>query len=217
MTEEHIGPEQLLAMLRAAATGWQEGRAETDALDAALGDGDHGSGLAAGFAVAIVGLTTEASMSEILLQTASQLMNRMGGAAGALFGSFFLGIATAIHGQSSLSMAQFAAACAAGLASVQCRSRADLGDKTMLDALEPAVRALEAGARSGATFAEALQSAGDAAQTGAEATIPLVARHGRAKYLGERSCGHMDAGARSVATLFAAWHNVCTTSIENKG
>ena len=149
MTEEHIGPEQLLAMLRAAATGWQEGRAETDALDAALGDGDHGSGLAAGFAVAIVGLTTEATMSEMLLQTATQLMNRMGGAAGALFGSFFLGIATAIRGQSSLSMTQFAAACAAGLASVQRRSHANLGDKTMLDALEPAVRALEASARAG--------------------------------------------------------------------
>ena len=211
MTEEHIGPEQLLAMLRAAATGWQEGRAETDALDAALGDGDHGSGLAAGFAVAIVGLTTEATMSEMLLQTATQLMNRMGGAAGALFGSFFLGIATAIRGQSSLSMTQFAAACAAGLASVQRRSHANLGDKTMLDALEPAVRALEASARAGTKLAETLQAAAEAAQSGAEATIPLVARHGRAKYLGERSCGLMDAGARSVATLFATWHDVCAT------
>ncbi len=211
MTEEQIGTEQLLVLLRAAATSWQEGHAETDALDAALGDGDHGSGLAAGFAGAIVGLTAEATMSEMLLQTATQLMNRMGGAAGALFGSFFLGVATAIRGEPSLSMAQFTAACVAGLASVQRRSRADLGDKTLLDALEPAVHSLKAGAKSGATFAEALQDAADAAQTGAEATIPLVARHGRAKYLGERSRGHMDAGARSVATLFAAWHDACKT------
>lgn len=214
MTKEQIEAEQLLALLRAASTRWLTIRSESDTLDAILGDGDHGSSLANGFASAIEGLSTEMTISELLLQTATQLMNRMGGAAGALLGSFFLGLATASQGKSSLDLSQFATACASGLTSVRRRSHANLGDKTLLDALEPAVRALEEGGKSGLSFSSSLKAAALAAKAGAEATIPLVAKHGRAKFLGPRSCGHMDAGAYSVSALFDAWSNSWVTLVE---
>ena len=207
MAKEIIGPREMLAMLRATAAAWQDSRAETDALDAALGDGDHGSGLATGLGKAVANLHEAQAISEMLLHTATGVMNQMGGAAGALFGSFFLAMATACRGESSLNPAQFAAACAAGLSGLQRRSRAALGDKTMLDALIPAITTLQESVDAGDRLTTALENAASAAQAGAEATIPLAARHGRARFLGERARGTMDAGARSMAILFAAWQN----------
>ena len=192
-------------MLQKTSSQWKAVSSVSDALDAVLGDGDHGSALAKGFEGATESLHAEMKVSEMFITTAMQLMNGMGGAAGALFGSFFLGFAMNIRGESSLSSDQLANACLSGLSNVKRRSRANLGDKTMLDALEPAVYSLETCVKAGNPLSISLQEAAKAAIEGAEATIPMIAKHGRAKFLGLRSYGHMDAGAHSVAVLFQAW------------
>ena len=205
MTSERITAERWLAMLQKTSLQWNAVSSVSDALDTVLGDGDHGSALAKGFEGAIENLYLEMTVSEMFITTATQLMNRMGGAAGALFGSFFLGFAMNLHGETSLSSDQFVTACLSGLSNVKRRSRANLGDKTMLDALEPAVYSLETSIKAGNPVSIALQQAAKTAKEGAEATIPMTAKHGRAKFLGLRSYGHMDAGAHSVAVLFEAW------------
>lgn len=193
-------------MLLSTAHQWQAASSISDSLDAQLGDGDHGHALANGMAAAAEQLTDTESIQELYMLPASSLMNRMGGAAGALLGSFFLGIATAAQEHTSLNLVDFSAACSAGFAAVKRLSRAELGDKTLLDALEPAIHALASCAESGASISLSLQEAAKAAETGAKATISMTAKHGRAKFLGQRSTGHMDPGAHSVSVMFNAWH-----------
>jgi dihydroxyacetone kinase-like protein len=194
----------LVTAIRAAAATVAEHRVELIQLDRAIGDGDHGENLDRGFKAVVAALeSTPDTPGAVLKTVASTLISKVGGAAGPLYGTAFLRAATAMKDRAELGPADVAEALTAALGGIIARGKAELGDKTMVDALDPAVKAA-----AGDTVAEVLAAAADAAQAGAEATVPLVARKGRASYLGERSAGHMDPGARSTALLLRAFAEV---------
>lgn len=188
-----------------------EHRQELIDLDSAIGDADHGENLDRGFRAVVERLPdpAEATPAEVLKAVATALVSKVGGAAGPLYGTAFLRAATAVDGQESLDDGAVLAALDAAVGGVRQRGKSDVGDKTMLDALVPAVDAARTAIDGGATLGEALSAAARAAAEGAEATIPLVARKGRASYLGERSAGHKDPGATSTALLFATLARTC--------
>jgi dihydroxyacetone kinase-like protein len=132
------------------------------------------------------------------------LVKSVGGASGPLYGTLFLRMAPATGGAAALDPETFAKALRAGLEGVVARGKAEVGDKTMVDALTPALDALDAALSGGAPLPDALRAASTAADEGRDGTTPLVARKGRASYLGERSAGHQDPGATSAALLVAA-------------
>ncbi|MEZ5189403.1 MAG: dihydroxyacetone kinase subunit DhaL, partial [Microbacterium sp.] len=144
------------------------------------------------------------TVQALLKSVGMTLISKVGGASGSLYGTLFLDMGKAAPASTSISGADFAAVVAAGVAGVVGRGHAVVGDKTMIDALEPAVAALTDAAASGASAAEAAQAAADAVTIGRDSTVPLVARKGRASYLGERSAGHLDPGAASSAILVQA-------------
>jgi dihydroxyacetone kinase-like protein len=176
------------------------------ALDAAIGDADHGHNMARGFAAVgeRLALQPDDEAGALLRLAGSALVSTVGGAAGPLYGTALLRAGGAVAGKHTLTTADLATAWRAALDGVVARGKASPGEKTMVDALLPAVEALEEAAALGATPAEALTRAADAAERGALATIPLVATKGRASYLGERSAGHQDPGATSTALLLRA-------------
>ena len=176
-------------------------------LDSAVGDGDHGVNLSTAMMdAARHAQELSAPTPALVLSTVGRtLINDMGGAAGVIFGSFFRGCARTVRDRDSLNVPELAEMLAAGLEEVKARGHAQPGDKTVVDALAPAVDALAAAAANGTPLAEAIQKAADEAQAGAAATAQMVARVGRAKFLGARSLGHPDAGAVSIAILLTAW------------
>lgn len=186
------------------AIGSQAG--QLNALDSALGDGDHGTSLAAGFAEAArrVEALGAPPPDEALKVVGSALLNTMGGSSGALYGSLFLRAGVEAGSGGPRTTEDFARMLQAGLDAIKQRGGAQQGDKTMVDALDPAVKALWDSAARGLPVGEALEAAAWAARSGADATAAMVARHGRAKFIGERAIGHADAGAQSVAVLFDA-------------
>lgn len=192
---------QVAAALRAAAAVVAGHRDELVQLDRAIGDGDHGENLKRGFTAIVSKLdaSTPDTPSAVLKLAATTLISTVGGAAGPLYGTAFLRAATATAEAGELDAASVAKALRAALDGVVARGKAEIGDKTMVDALEPAVRAAEALGDN--DVSALLGAAAQAAATGAESTVPLVARKGRASYLGERSAGHLDPGARSTALL----------------
>jgi phosphoenolpyruvate---glycerone phosphotransferase subunit DhaL len=176
-------------------------------LDAAIGDADHGTNMDRGMSAVVVALdeTSAPGAGGLLKQVGMTLVRTVGGASGPLYGTFFLRMAASMGDDTpSVPSEGFAKAMRAGLEGVVARGKAEAGDKTMFDALAPAVDALEAGVAGGAGLADALAGAAAAADAGRDATIPLHARKGRASYLGERSVGHQDPGATSAALLVAA-------------
>jgi phosphoenolpyruvate---glycerone phosphotransferase subunit DhaL len=177
---------------------------ELTALDSAIGDADHGLNLERGMTAVVAELAgrSPASPAEVLKLTGMTLVSKVGGASGPLYGTAFLRMAAAAG--DSLDAAGFAKALRAGLDGVIARGKAQPGDKTMVDALGPAVDALDRALAEGRPLGEALRAAVRAAEEGRDATIPLVARKGRASYLGERSAGHQDPGATSVTLLITA-------------
>ncbi|HET6500993.1 MAG TPA: dihydroxyacetone kinase subunit DhaL [Amycolatopsis sp.] len=194
--------------LRAAAETVAEHRAELIELDRAIGDGDHGENMNRGFAAIVSALDSGVpeGPGAVLKLAATTLISKVGGAAGPLFGTAFLRAATVVGAASEMDTQAVVAALRAALEGVQARGKAVEGDKTMVDALLPAVAAGEAAAGlPGADVAAVLAAAADAAAKGAEATVDLVARKGRASYLGERSAGHTDPGARSTALLLGSF------------
>jgi dihydroxyacetone kinase-like protein len=172
-------------------------------LDAAIGDADHGSNLDRGLTAAVQAL--ESSPPEdpagVLKTVATTLIKTVGGASGPLYGTLFLRAAGALDGADGAALAR---ALRAGVEGVAARGKAEPGDKTMLDALGPAVDALDEALGGGAALGDALRSAAEAAARGRDATVPMVARKGRASYLGERSAGHQDPGATSATLLLEA-------------
>ena len=199
------------AWLRAYATEVAARRDELTALDAAIGDADHGVNMDRGMQAVAAKLAdpADAAAQDVplgpLLKTAGMtLVSTVGGAAGPLYGTLFLELGKAAADRTTLTAAEWAGVVGAGVAGVRMRGKAEPGDKTMVDALLPAAEALRAAAGSGASLAEALNAAADAAESGMRATTPLVARKGRASYLGERSAGHQDPGATSSWLLLAA-------------
>ncbi|WP_158888313.1 dihydroxyacetone kinase subunit DhaL [Amycolatopsis anabasis] len=190
--------------LRAAAAVVAEHRDELVELDRAIGDADHGENLNRGFTAVVSTLDSgePETPGAVLKAAATTLISKVGGAAGPLYGTAFLRAATAVGDASELDGAAVVAALRAGLAGVQARGKAVEGDATMVDALLPAVAAAE---EAGGDPAAVLAAAAAAAEKGAESTVPLVARKGRASYLGERSAGHLDPGARSTALILRAF------------
>ncbi|WP_236794921.1 dihydroxyacetone kinase subunit DhaL [Amycolatopsis sp. GM8] len=192
--------------LRAAAAVVAEHRVELIELDRAIGDGDHGENMNRGFTAIVSALDTAVpeTPGAVLKLAATTLISKVGGAAGPLYGTAFLRASTAVG--SELDTAAVVAGLRAALEGVQARGKAVEGDKTMVDALIPAVAAAEqAAGTEGADIAAVLSAAADAAAKGAESTVDLVARKGRASYLGERSAGHLDPGARSTALLLGSF------------
>ena len=175
-------------------------------LDSAIGDADHGTNMARGTA-AVRSRLTDARPDDagaLLKSCGMALVSTVGGASGSLYGTLFLEMARHVGAASELDTTVFAAAFRAGVAGVVARGRAEPGDKTMIDALQPTVAVLDRAAVDGVPLAEALRSAAAAAALGRDATIPLVARKGRASYLGDRSADHLDPGATSAAILVQA-------------
>lgn len=175
-------------------------------LDSAIGDADHGSNMARGMAAVMekVGATPAATADELFKTVGMTLVTSVGGASGPLYGTFFLRFGMSAGPVTECDAAALAAALRAGIEGVVARGKAEAGDKTMFDALAPALEAMDAALASGASLSAATSAARDAAATGRDATEPLVARKGRASYLGERSAGHLDPGATSTALLFDA-------------
>jgi dihydroxyacetone kinase-like protein len=203
---ETVDSAALDRWLRAFADAVSANADTLTALDSAIGDADHGANMRRGMA-AVVGkldAAAEASPSTLLKTAGMTLVSTVGGASGPLYGTLFLRMATSAGDRTQLDAAGFAAALRAGLDGVVARGKAAPGDKTMLDALIPAVDALDAALARGAGLGDALRAAAEAADAGSDATVPLVARKGRASYLGERSAGHRDPGATSTALLVTA-------------
>ncbi len=177
-----------------------EHRVELVRLDTAIGDGDHGTNMDRGMRKAMeqLGAKEQADPGTVLKTVAMALISSVGGAAGPLYGTLFLQMGTAMAGHDDVDLPLYATAWRKGLEGVQARGKAVAGDKTMVDALIPGVGALE----DASDLDEGLRAAMGAAQQGMLATIPLVARKGRASYLGERSKDNQDPGATSTYYLF---------------
>lgn len=180
-------------------------------LDAAIGDGDHGTNMARGFAAVTAALDEFAaeSVGDVFVRTGATLVSKVGGASGPLFGSAFRAIGRALPAASA-TPAQLAAALSAGLDAVQRLGRAQVGDKTIVDAYAPAVAAFTEAA-GGPDLSLPAAAAARAAERGMHATVELIARKGRASYLGERSAGHQDPGATSTWLIFRSLADVTTT------
>jgi len=192
-------------------------RAERDylvQLDAAIGDGDHGINMTRGFDAVTHALSTEPDRppGKLLTQAGKTLVSSVGGASGPLWGSALRQAGRALGDGPRFDMAQLVDAMAAALAAIVDLGAAAPGDKTMVDALDPAVTALREGLARGAPSGEMLRSAAEAAEAGMRATIPMQARKGRASYLGERSIGHQDPGATSTALIIRALERTVTSS-----
>lgn len=177
-----------------------EHRQELVRLDTAIGDGDHGTNMDRGMRKALekLGAAEQPDPGAVLKTVAMALISSVGGAAGPLYGTLLLQMGGALAGNGEPGLAEYAQAWRKGLEGVQARGKAVPGDKTMVDALLPAVEALEAASDLDAGLRDAV----NAAEEGMKATIPLVARKGRASYLGERSKDHQDPGATSTYYLF---------------
>jgi dihydroxyacetone kinase-like protein len=175
-------------------------------LDAAIGDADHGINLVRGFSAAIAVLAEKApdTPGAVLMTVGGTLISKVGGASGPLYGTAFRRAGKAMGTEPDVSAELLGTALQAALDGVTGLGAAAEGDKTMVDALAPAVRAYQQALTAGAAEVDAVRAAANAAAAGAEATIPMQALKGRASYLGPRSVGHQDPGATSTALLLAA-------------
>lgn len=192
--------------LRRSAAVVAENRMALIELDRVIGDGDHGENLDRGFSAVLEALDVQvpATPGAAFKLAAMTLMSKVGGAAGPLYGTAFLRAATTVGDAAELDAAMLGAALAAARDGVVARGKAEVGDKTMIDAWTPAVDAAVAAAAAGAGPAAVLDAAAIAAEAGAVSTDPLIARKGRASYLGERAMGHRDPGAASSALILRA-------------
>jgi dihydroxyacetone kinase-like protein len=176
-------------------------------LDAAIGDGDHGTNMTRGFDAVVNALAAaepDLPPGRLLILAGKTLVATVGGASGPLWGSALRAAGRSLGDRETLDADALAAALDAGLAAVIDLGAAAPGDKTMVDALTPAVAALRECAAGGGSLAAAAAAAASAADAGARATVPMLARKGRASYLGERSIGHQDPGATSAALIIRA-------------
>lgn len=206
VTKEHI-----LQWLEQFATAIAQHKEYLTQLDAAIGDADHGINMDRGFQKVASQLPALAAqdISSILKSVSMTLISSVGGASGPLYGTFFLRASTAVvAGKQELSDEDMVKLLQAGLDGVLQRGKAQLGDKTMIDALSPAVATFTQIISEGKTTSQAIQQATTAAEQGMQATIPMVAKKGRASYLGDRSINHQDPGATSVYLMIQSLSNV---------
>jgi dihydroxyacetone kinase-like protein len=199
--------DDVLGWLRRFAAEIEANKEYLTQLDSAIGDADHGINMSRGMSAVMGKVDDQAGDQDVgaLLKTVGMtLVSTVGGAGGPLYGTLFLRMGAAVTDKTELSPDDWATALEAGVAGVQDRGKAEPGDKTMIDALIPAREALKEALGGGATFADALTRSAAAAEQGMRDTVPLVARKGRASYLGERSAGHQDPGATSSHLLLEA-------------
>jgi phosphoenolpyruvate---glycerone phosphotransferase subunit DhaL len=197
----------MLAWLQRSASRLHDQRTYLTDLDAAIGDADHGANMDRGFTAVMAKLQAEgapADVGAILKTVGATLVSTVGGASGPLYGTAFLRAGMALAGKTALEPGDIEEGLQAALEGIKARGKAQRGEKTMIDALEPAVQAYSAALAAGQDTKAALAAAADAAEEGMRATIPLLATKGRASYLGERSIGHQDPGATSSALLLRA-------------
>jgi dihydroxyacetone kinase-like protein len=201
-----ISYDETVAWIHRFADVIAERRDELTRLDTAIGDADHGTNMYRGMRAAVerVDALDGDDISAALKGVGMALVSKVGGAAGPLYGTMFLQMANAAGDGSEVDLAGWTQMLQAGLKGVQMRGKAEPGDKTMVDALAPAVEALERAQDNGAELPAALERSAQAAREGMEKTVPMVARKGRASYLGERSAGHQDPGATSSYLLLQA-------------
>mgnify|MGYP005852479821 CR=1 FL=1 len=199
-----VNKEAVISWIRSLGAVYEENRQYLTQLDSSIGDADHGINMDRGFKKALEKLpeVEDKDIGAILKMVGLTLVSTVGGAAGPLYGTLYMRAGMTADGKMELSPQEVTAMFEAGLQGVIQRGKAELGDKTMVDAMTPAVEAMKAALNGGGSLAEALQKACDAAQQGMEATIPMLAKKGRASYLGERSIGHQDPGATSTYLMF---------------
>ena len=197
--------QDALGVIREMAAAMEEHRRLLTKLDSEIGDGDHGTNMHRGFQAALERLdgADPSSPADALKAVSMALISKVGGAAGPLYGTAFLRASTALQDKDEVSATDAAEALEAALGGIKQRGKAEVGDKTMVDALAPAVEAAKEAADEG-SVAGVFRAAADAAREGAESTVPLTARRGRASYLGARAAGHEDPGARSTYLLLDA-------------
>ena len=199
-----IGIEDMGRMIRAAADKIRANRDDLSKLDSAIGDGDHGMTIARAMGIAekVIAESDKKELKGLLKDVGWGVMGVDGGATGPLLGSFLMGLGNGIDELETIDCPMLAAMFEAGLAAVRRQSKAQIGDKTLMDALLPAVDAMRRTADEGKSIREALQQAANAAEDGAISTKEFKARFGRAKNLGERTIGCQDPGATSMALIF---------------
>ena len=195
---------QCMAWLRAFAALINDNTDFLTDLDAAIGDADHGTNMARGTTAVLGKLDATIPLGAMFRSVGMTLVSTVGGSAGPLYGTFFMRFGARLGDVEDVSLPTFAAALTAGRDGVVERGKASVGEKTMLDAMTPAIEAFESHVADGDGPLAAAEAALAAAERGRDATIPLVARKGRASYLGERSAGHQDPGATSTVYLFEA-------------
>ncbi|HVN52707.1 MAG TPA: dihydroxyacetone kinase subunit DhaL [Anaerolineaceae bacterium] len=201
-----ISRDDSIEWIKACAKVLAENKDYLTQLDAAIGDADHGANMDRGFR-AVMNKMPEMSDKDIgtIFKTVGMtLISTVGGAGGPLYGTFYLQAGMKTAGKMEMSLADWYTALDAALNGVVMRGKAEVGDKTMVDALTPAVTALKNDVDNGTLMKTALQQSAEAARQGMLSTIPMVARKGRASYLGERSAGHQDPGATSSYLILKA-------------
>ncbi len=198
-----ISRDAILDWLKAFAATINENAAYLTQLDSDIGDGDHGANMNRGMQAVLTTLPgiADKDIGSIFKTVGMKLVSTVGGASGPLYGTMFMQMGNATAGKMELTLDDWVAAMQAGYDGVVMRGKAQPGDKTMIDALAPGLNALKVERDNGASIPSALNASASAAQQGMTATIPLVARKGRASYLGERSAGHQDPGATSSCYL----------------
>jgi dihydroxyacetone kinase-like protein len=206
MSTASISYDEVVAWITLSAARLREAKAYLTELDSAIGDADHGINMDKGFQKVVEKLPTlpAGDIGGLLKGAGSTLVSTVGGASGPLYWGFFTKFGATVAGKAEIDVSELATGLEAGVADIQNRGKAERGDKTMIDTFLPALDALRASIDRGAAPAEALAAAVAAAEQGMVATIPLVARKGRASYLGERSAGHQDPGATSSHLLLKA-------------
>lgn len=204
MAANSLSSEMVLRWFQNCAATYEQNKDELTRLDAAIGDADHGANMARGFNAVAAKLPElqGKDIGTIFKTVAMTLISTVGGASGPLYGTLFLQAAAGANGKAELTPDELAAAMDAGVRGLMNRGKAAGGDKTMVDALVPAVGALKPARTE--PLVSILDRTVKAAQKGADSTVPLVAKKGRASYLGERSAGHLDPGAASSVLLFQA-------------
>jgi dihydroxyacetone kinase-like protein len=191
--------DDVVAWIKAIAAMIAENNAYLTQLDSDIGDADHGANMDRGFKAVVNKLpdVNDKDIGTIFKTVGMTLISTVGGAGGPLYGTWFLQAGLKTAGKMELTLADWSEALDASLSGIVMRGKAEPGDKTMVDALTPAVSALKQAVQENQPLNVALELSAEAAKKGMEATIPLVARKGRASYLGERSAGHQDPGATS--------------------
>lgn len=209
--------EDTLQWLQQLARVFQENRDYLTQLDSAIGDADHGINMERGFTAVRERLPASAQtdIGSLLKLVGSTLVSHVGGASGPLYGTAFLRAGSALAGKHELSTPEYIVLLESAVEGIRARGKAHLGEKTMLDALEPALSAALAAEHAQLNLAQVARRASEAAEEGMKATIPLVASKGRASYLGERSAGHQDPGATSSWLMLKSLAEICAARGES--